>query len=65
LAVPGRWGELGSESIAESVAVAAARVLFHRADVRVSILWGDPVGEGGGGGRALGFGRERVPYGIV
>ena len=47
--MPGRCGELGSASIAESVAVAAARVLFHRADVRVSIRWGDPVGESGGG----------------
>ena len=36
------------------------RLLFHCADVFVSILWGDPVGESGGGGRAVRFGRRRV-----
>lgn len=39
--------ELVSDGIAESVAV-AAQVLFYRADARLSILWGDPLGEGGG-----------------
>ena len=37
----------------DSVGVVARRLLFSRPCARVSILWGDPVGESGGGGRAI------------
>src|SRR5690242_7757540 len=43
----------------ESVEFVASGLLFS---CRVMILWGDPVGESGGGGRTVRVGRRRVRY---
>jgi hypothetical protein len=44
---------IDAQGAIESVAVFASEWPFSLAGARVSILWGDPVGRSGGGGRAV------------